>query len=993
MTRKIYNKCVVSGILTIFLSSMWLCFADRLISFLSGDVGEASLSWSHVVTLAGGQGIASVIVALLVLFVTVAGARASDLTGKRTTRPLIRATICGLFGAAVFFWAGLEFASGDWISEQSYAWMIPPVLALVGAFGMAAIVLFFLYVFENYRENLVGQFLVSGVLAGLSLGCAAANVEILFNLYSRFHVILYALSALFTFFLFLFLSDTLRKIFRPRALLGAVLSAFLLNLLMISSWVTMDRSTRSELIIKAATFTDTIRYLSHVRTPSWTKKSLLYQALDVVQPGGGPVDETVSLPRGLKTIPDDWNVILLVSDQTRADSYEPVRQGRQKSARSKDTPFMNKWFQRTTRFKYVYSQAAATKRSMPHMFRSIESYENPKRNGVALANYMKNLGRKPVAVVPSLFQAPNDDYFTALLDGFEEIDFFRNDQQHETADKALGMIEAVKDEPFFAWIHFYSLHAPGFAGNRQLSPKDGSSTKRYRKSLQWIDKQFAKVFTGIEDMGLMKNTVIVFAADHGTNLGDNRSDSHGSTVWEETVRVPLAFYIPGVKGRVIKRAVVGNIDIVPTLADLMGAPEQNLHRGKSLLPLIINPKNKWDRDYYFRARQGGVAGLVHGRQKIIHDVDGDALYRFDLKADPKENKNLFDLKNPVDQDMLLRLMQHTPLRFEKFLEHLGTQQLLSAKVADIEPGIDSRDLSFLLTLAVKDPSGKSCGEIKKVYEKYDHRGLRLAIIKHMFAEEPKYWTTKVEAEIERVMSTDGELELIRQLAAQGQPHFSPATVSGRMGWWIAQGNVDTWEPWLELIDQWKNTAAASFAPLQTEMLTRIQALEAPHEPIASSLVKPQVIRQVLHSIVMLEFTKSKRDKELKSGLVRIAQTFLKHHSAQVQTEAAKVLGSMGNAETSAVLRAKLKEKGLAMPFRQAALHGIYRLEGEKSLDLLVELGRDQKLSLDVIIILKKGLYKKGLPFLKEMAKTHNRQIIREKAGKTAKLIKRSKKNS
>lgn len=115
----------------------------------------------------------------------------------------------------------------------------------------------------------------------------------------------------------------------------------------------------------------------------------------------------------------------------------------------------------------------------------------------------------------------------------------------------------------------------------------------YYASVSYVDACFGKLMSGLKDMGLDKNTIIVIYGDHGWKLGE-----HGSwckqTVYDIDTRVPLIVYAPEMKARGQESdRLVELVDIYPTLCDLANIKSLDYLQGKSMDPLLDNPRLPW----------------------------------------------------------------------------------------------------------------------------------------------------------------------------------------------------------------------------------------------------------------------------------------------------------------------------------------------------------------------------------------------------------------
>ena len=264
---------------------------------------------------------------------------------------------------------------------------------------------------------------------------------------------------------------------------------------------------------------------------------------------------------------------------------------------------------------------------------------------------MRALGRIPLAVVNNYFVEPRIRVTHNLLEGFEVIAPYERKHSEDMLERTRDVLASVGDRPFFLWLHVYNMHAPGYAG-RLLSSADGSLSERYRLTLQWLDTHLMKLFDTFAEAGVDQNTIIVLASDHGEALGANGVKTHGPTAYQEEIRVPLQFFVPGQRGRVIDN-MVSNVDILPTIFDLLGEPAETQHRGQSLVPLMAGKSVSWTRPYYVENGKGNYKqnriAVIDGRHKLIYQPSSGVYLRFDLENDPKEDHNLYHAEGPVDR--------------------------------------------------------------------------------------------------------------------------------------------------------------------------------------------------------------------------------------------------------------------------------------------------------------------------------------------------------
>lgn len=136
----------------------------------------------------------------------------------------------------------------------------------------------------------------------------------------------------------------------------------------------------------------------------------------------------------------------------------------------------------------------------------------------------------------------------------------------------------VSDKP--QWVRDRPLLAPG-----EQQKIDDLYRKRLQ-SLQAVDDGIATLVHTLEENHQMDDTYFVFTSDNGFHLGQHRLPSGKQTAYEEDVHLPLIVRGPGVAAGRSQTAIVGNVDLAPTFADLAGASAPSFVDGRSLAPLL-----------------------------------------------------------------------------------------------------------------------------------------------------------------------------------------------------------------------------------------------------------------------------------------------------------------------------------------------------------------------------------------------------------------------
>ena len=160
----------------------------------------------------------------------------------------------------------------------------------------------------------------------------------------------------------------------------------------------------------------------------------------------------------------------------------------------------------------------------------------------------------------------------------------------------------------------------------------------YLATIAYVDGNIGRLLDGLAKSPHAGKTIIVLWGDHGWHLGE-KEHWRKFTLWEEATRAPLIWVIPGVtKTDAICERPVDFLSIYPTLCEAAGIDIPDHVEGKTLRPLLTDPKAEWD----------GVAICTHGymnhavrdqRWRYIRYADGtEELYDHD--KDPYEHTNL-----------------------------------------------------------------------------------------------------------------------------------------------------------------------------------------------------------------------------------------------------------------------------------------------------------------------------------------------------------------
>ena len=281
---------------------------------------------------------------------------------------------------------------------------------------------------------------------------------------------------------------------------------------------------------------------------------------------------------------------------------------------------------------------------------------------------------------PKLEDGPEDEYLPDRL-----------------TNETISFIEDSKDNPFLAFLSFYTVHTPIQASRRHIDKyetkvsgvePDGpeyvrehdGETKQYQDNpafasmVEAMDENVGRLIEKLEELNLDRNTVIIFTSDNG-GLSTLFPGSAAPTsnlplragkgwCYEGGIRVPLIIRLPGGGrgGREVEVPVIST-DFYPTILELAGLamlPDQ--HRdGKSLVPLLeegIEPEREavfWHYPHYHGSAWTPGAAVRAGDWKLLEFYEKEKVELYNLKEDLGESNDLSS-ERPEKTSELLRML-------------------------------------------------------------------------------------------------------------------------------------------------------------------------------------------------------------------------------------------------------------------------------------------------------------------------------------------------
>ena len=279
-------------------------------------------------------------------------------------------------------------------------------------------------------------------------------------------------------------------------------------------------------------------------------------------------------------------------------------------------------------------------------------------------------------------------------------------------DEAIEFITKNTANKFVLSLHYRAPHHPFFpVAAEDFAPYENMEIKlphpnypdldtvkakqlmrEYLSSVRGVDRNVGRLLAELDKLGLANNTLVVFTSDHGYNIGHNGIWHKGNGFWllnekvsgiknipanqrpnmyDTSIKVPTVIRWPDViPANSTNNTTLSNLDWFPTFVELAKtkAKTENIVRGKSVVPALLNENVVLSTDYY-GAYSTLHQSLTHmrmysdGKYKLIKDFlnkDNDEFY--DLTNDPQETKNLMHNNLSAKQQQIIK-------RFEEIITH------------------------------------------------------------------------------------------------------------------------------------------------------------------------------------------------------------------------------------------------------------------------------------------------------------------------------------
>ncbi len=372
------------------------------------------------------------------------------------------------------------------------------------------------------------------------------------------------------------------------------------------------------------------------------------------------------------------NIVLVTVDALRPDHTSLYSYERD------TTPFLAELARTGVVFETAYASASWTAPSMASLFTSLPARSHGVLDGfltkagpnarhdmlsadfVTLAEFLKSKGYRTFGVSTNghLSQATG---FAQGFDHFLEDSWKDSDRANEMARSFAAELRG--GGPYFLWIHYFDPHSryrarspwieryseskrdqqrwaglsmPELERRVSIFKRDEAARaavmRLYDSEIAAVDSAMRELF---EELGIDDGDMLVLSADHGEAFVEHGRMGHGGDLFEEQVRIPLLFRLPGGRRSGRSRVPASIVDVYPTIAAAAGFEIPEGLSGADLFSM--SGLNSSQRVIALELDRGGRSrrALRKGKWKFHMNLRPVAQPRlYDLGADPAEKHDL-----------------------------------------------------------------------------------------------------------------------------------------------------------------------------------------------------------------------------------------------------------------------------------------------------------------------------------------------------------------
>jgi arylsulfatase A-like enzyme len=365
---------------------------------------------------------------------------------------------------------------------------------------------------------------------------------------------------------------------------------------------------------------------------------------------------------------EDLNVVFILIDTLRADHLSSYGYERETS------PIMDRLAETGIRFQNHVAQSTWTKTSMASLWtgtypvtNEILRFSHALPDEVTMpAELFREAGYRTAGLYRNgwvghefgfqqgfeKYIRPSTAMSAAALERVKSTPHQLVGSDWDLTSSAVEFVTRYREDKFFLYLHYMDIHQ--FAYEEASALFGAGYEDAYDNSIHWTDRNVGTLVAHLEELDLMDNTLVVIAADHGEAFMEHGQEGHAKDVHVENIYTPAIIVLPWFldEPRVIED-VTENVDLWPTILDIVGIEPVDDTDGRSLVPLILGEADPHPGPAYAhldrswantQADNPTIAVRTDDKKLIWWPKHGrnNSVYYYDVVDDPAEQINLHE---------------------------------------------------------------------------------------------------------------------------------------------------------------------------------------------------------------------------------------------------------------------------------------------------------------------------------------------------------------
>lgn len=376
------------------------------------------------------------------------------------------------------------------------------------------------------------------------------------------------------------------------------------------------------------------------------------------------------------TLTNKKNVIIILVDALRAENTTMYGYKR------KTSPFLQQLYddKKIIKVKNAVATCACSECGVASMLFS-KNWANIGYNGFSLVGLLKKVGFQTHFVLSGYSKnwSPIYDFFKTDLNSYAENEggFALGDD--ESVIYGLNNLKIDYNKPQFFYLHLMSAHKAGIKHKKfehftpTMMMRDLAKTKSdfekvfnyYDNGVIQADNYIQRIFKILEQKKILDKAVVIICADHADALGEHGLTGHVNHLYNSVNRIPIFIYdnnFSKYKNTTFWR----QIDIAPTITDVLGLKIPKCWQGKSALQNKIEPYSYHQTSVKRNTQYSIIKNTDSAIYKLLIEKSENKMQLFNIKKDSNELNNLINKPNylPIKNELIQKFKTEFNTQFE-----------------------------------------------------------------------------------------------------------------------------------------------------------------------------------------------------------------------------------------------------------------------------------------------------------------------------------------